>query len=176
MPLWLLGLGGWLKSAFSAAFGLARQYPLQMALIACLCLSAWLWHGRNEAREELAQRIATEKAATGAQARVNQAATEHYREVANVADTKHDEMVDRAWDATRQYVATHRLQPQDRTCEAPAAPGGDGAQVPAPVPANPDVAVSELDVRRCSEATAYAVSAYEWANSLKLPAPTVPPE
>jgi len=48
----LLGIGKWLKEAFSALWGATCKYPLQVALIACLCACGWLWRGWS--REEAA--------------------------------------------------------------------------------------------------------------------------
>jgi hypothetical protein len=48
----LLGIGKWLKEAFSALFGLIRTYPLQAALVVALCLAGWLWHGKSKAIEQ----------------------------------------------------------------------------------------------------------------------------
>lgn len=70
--LWLrlLGIWGWLKKGLTALAGLVGRYPLQAALIASLCLSGWLWRGRQEARVNAAkwetaygdQKLAYEKA------------------------------------------------------------------------------------------------------------------
>lgn len=61
----LLGAWGWLKQALGALLDLIRRYPLAAALIAALCLSLWLWRGkeraegeRDKARAETAQVIA----------------------------------------------------------------------------------------------------------------------
>lgn len=163
-----------LKSALSAAFRWCLAHPWQFAVIALAGLSLWLWHGRNEARDALAQRIAAEKAATGAQKRVNDTAQAHYTEKAHEADTKHADMVAAAFDATQRYIAQHRLQPADRTCQAPAPASGDGAGVPAEVPSG--IVVGEADVRACADLYAYSVSAHQWARSLKLPENLLPGE
>lgn len=47
--MWLLGVGTWLKNAISAAFALVVKYPVIAAVIALVCLSAWLWHGKQVA-------------------------------------------------------------------------------------------------------------------------------
>ncbi len=71
LALKLLGIWRWLKSGLSALLSLAGRYPLQAALIASLCLSGWLWHGkgkalaeRDAARADLATITAAQKAAT----------------------------------------------------------------------------------------------------------------
>lgn len=52
LALKLLGLWRWLKSGLSALLSLAGRYPLAAALIASLCLSGWLWHGKDKAQAE----------------------------------------------------------------------------------------------------------------------------
>lgn len=171
--IWLLGLGKWLREAATALFGVVARHPWQAALIASLCLSAWLWWGRNEARDQLAQRIAAEKSAAGAQKRVNDAAQAHYTEKANEADTKHEAMVAEAFDATQRFIDRHRVQPADRACKAPAPASGDSAPVHVEVPAA-GVVVAEADVQRCAAWQAYGVAANEWAQSLSLPENLLP--
>ncbi|MBS4048061.1 MAG: hypothetical protein KG075_17075 [Alphaproteobacteria bacterium] len=52
LALKLLGLWRWLREALSALLSLAGRYPWQAALIASLCLSGWLWHGKGKALAE----------------------------------------------------------------------------------------------------------------------------
>lgn len=172
MPLWLLGIGGWLKEAAGAAFGWIRANPWPAVVIGLSLALAWTWHGRSTARSELAQHIAAEKAATGAQKRVNAAATQHYEEVANAADTHHTDMVAEAFDLTERYINQHRVQPQGGTCKAPAAPASGDTSVPPPVPSG--VVVGEADVHACADLYAYSASAHDWAQSLKLPENLLP--
>lgn len=173
--IWLLGIGKWLKEAISALFGLFARWPWQTALVAALCLAAWFWWGRNEARTELAQHIAAEEAATGAQRRVNDAAEQHYEDAAHAAETKHESMVANAFNATQRFVAQHRVQPADRACKAPAAASGDDSPVHAELPAA-GVVVAESDVQRCAAWQAYGVAANSWAQSLKVPENLLPGE
>ena len=51
----------WLRvwSGFKRLFGIALAYPLQAALIALLCLSAWLYWGKQSALDTVAEREAT---------------------------------------------------------------------------------------------------------------------
>lgn len=172
IPFLLLAWGR-IQSAAKAAFGWIGRNPLLALVVALCCLSAWLWHGRSTAREELAQHIAAEKLATGAQKRVNNAAETHYKEVANVADTKHEDMVADAFDATQRYIAEHRVQPADRTCKAAPAASSPDSQIPAK-PAAGAVVVAQADVETCAADYAYARSAYDWAQSLKLPEDLLP--
>lgn len=169
---WLvLALGG-LRKGLAAIWGVIARHPWQAALVVVLALCAWLYHGRKEAREELAQHIAAERAATGAQKRVNQAATKHYEDVANVADTNHADMVADAFDATQRYIAKHRLQPADRACQAPAPAASGDPGVPPEVPAG--IVVGEADVRACADLYVYSVASHDWAQSLKVPENLLP--
>lgn len=55
LGLKLLGLGEWLKEAARQALQLTCKYPLQVALVASLAISCWLWNGRQEARANAAK-------------------------------------------------------------------------------------------------------------------------
>lgn len=171
---WLLGLGEWLENALSALVDLTRRYPLQMALIASLCLSGWLWHGRSQARQELAALQEAQRQAAGAQKRVNDVAQQHYTEKAHEADDSHVAVRDDARAATDRYIADHRVRAEDRACQTPAPAPSDGTAVPSSVPSG--VVVGEADVRTCGDLYAYAVSAHDWAQSLKLPENLLPGE
>lgn len=155
-----LGLLGWIG-----------RNPWPAACLILLLASLWLLHGRNEARDELAQRIAAEKSAAGAQKRVNDAAKVHYERKADEADLAHADMVAEAFDATAAFVARNRLQ-QDRTCKAPAAASDSGPELPAEVPAR--VVLDQADVYACANLYAYSAAAHEWAASLKLPENLLP--
>jgi hypothetical protein len=169
---WLLLAWGAVKNGTTAAFSWIGRNPLLALVIGLCCLSAWLWHGRSTARDELAQHIAAEKAATGAQKRVNAAAETHYKEVANVADTKHDDMVAEAFDATARFIQSRRVQPEGGACKAPAPTADQDPGVPAEVPTG--VVVDQADVHACADLYAYSVSALDWAQSLKLPDNLIP--
>lgn len=52
MILWLLGAAKWAREAAGALFSLIGRYPLHAALIASLCISGWLWRGRQSALAE----------------------------------------------------------------------------------------------------------------------------
>ncbi len=173
---WLLAWGA-VKNAAGAAFGWIARWPWQTACAALLLASLWLLHGRSTARSALAQHIAAEKAATGAQKRVNQAATKHYEDVANAADTAHADMVAEAFDSTARFINSHRLQPQGGACKAPAPASDPNSQIPAEPAADPVVvAVAKADVETCATDYSYARSAYDWAQSLKLPENLLPGE
>ncbi len=165
---WLLAWTA-IKNGAGAAIGWIKANPLLAVIVALSIALAWIWHGRNVARADLAQHIAAEKAATGAQRRVNDAAKAHYERKADVADIAHADMVAEAFDATQRYIAERRLQPADRTCQAAPAASDQDPGVHDAVPASA-VVVAETDVQRCAAWQAYGVAAHDWALSLKLPA------
>lgn len=157
----LLGLFGWIG-----------DHPWQAALIVALCVCGWLYHGRQDARQELADVRAAQKAATGAQKRVNDAAQAHYERKADEADTRHDASVADARTDTDRFIASRRVQPKDRTCQAPAAAPSADPGVPPEVP--PGIVVDQADVHACAALYAYSSSAHAWAQSLKLPESLLP--
>lgn len=70
-------------------------------------------------------------------------------------------------DATNRFIERNRVQ--DRVCSpsgTSAAASGDGAGEPEAVPASGFVAISDIDVQRCADATRYAVTAHEWIMGL----------
>jgi hypothetical protein len=85
----------WLRvwSGVKRLFGIALAYPLQAALIALLCLSAWLYWSKQNVRETVAKREATiaqmeqaSKIATAAQIALNKANTDKQTEIARLTD------------------------------------------------------------------------------------------
>lgn len=168
--LWLLGAA---RNAFSALFDLVARYPWQTACIVLLCLSGWLWHGKSRAIEKYHAAQAT-IAAMDAASKMNLAAawaqkiaTEaRYAQLAKESDDAHARELAQANDALDRYIATHRVRPdQGGVSPAPAVAQGNGAQVPADLPASA-VVVSEADLRICNARTADAVAAHDWARSL----------
>ncbi len=179
MPLFLLGALGWLKRAFSAALALITRYPLQAALLVALLACGWLWHGKGKAIEQrdvqIAGRAADRKAVAAAQveaarlALAAKAATEaRYRTIAKEADHAYQaELADARSDAER-YIAANRVRPETagRSPRQAAGPAEDrAAVVPVGLPAT-SVMVSANDVRACTDATTYALSARAWALGL----------
>lgn len=93
-----------------------------------------------------------------------------YRTLAETSDAEIAQARTSAAAAAHRFIAANRLRPEAARCPAGgarAAGEGDGPGVPAPVPADPLVAVGEPDVHRCSAAAAYAVEAHNWALSLE---------
>ncbi len=170
----LLGGLGWLKSALSAAFRWCLAHPWQFAAIALAGMSLWLYMGKQSETRRAdawhhawqAQKNASEAAAR-AQKALNAKVQSTYQEQADGAQERHDTRSPRVRDAVDTFVDARRVQAGQ--CGPgqghPASGGGDPA-VPAPVPGDSLVLVDEPDVRACADATAYAVSAYEFASGL----------
>ena len=170
----LLGVWGWLKQALGALLDLIRRYPLAAALIAALCLSLWLWRGkeraegeRDKARAETAQVIAASKQALAQQIALNEATKAKYEAAAEKAD--HDYRIALA-DADRRtddYIRNNRMRQAggsgasvaNAPAEGEAAERGNGAGADA-------VLVSADDVRICTANTVRLQAVREWGLEL----------
>lgn len=113
-------------------------------------------------------RRASDAALAAAQAQ--KAAVEaRYAAQAKEADHEYATDLADARAATDRYIASHRVPGKtvaDHRSSASAAAQGSGAGVPADVPDNSIVVVSDADVRACTNATTYAVKAHDWAAGL----------
>lgn len=170
----LLGVWGWLKQALGALLDLIRRYPLAAALIAALCLSLWLWRGkeraegeRDKARAETAQVIAASKQALAQQIALNEATKAKYEAAAEKAD--HDYRIALA-DADRRtddYIRNNRMRQAggsgasvaNAPAEGEAAGSGDAARSDA-------VLVSADDVRICTANSVRLQAVREWGLEL----------
>lgn len=95
--IWLLSALGWLRKAARAALDLARRYPLQAALIALLCLSGWLWHGKRT----IEQKLIVAEAQIAAVIEAQKQATERAKEARAATEKLTKELAD----ATDQHAA-----------------------------------------------------------------------
>lgn len=98
---------------------------------------------------------------------------QQYRNLAQEADHDAEQAHSDALAAADRYIASHRFVcPRDQGgVDRPAAnPGGGNPGVPASLPADSLVAISDADVRACSAATAYAVEAHNWAVGIETAA------
>lgn len=97
---------------------------------------------------------------------VNDAKEQAYTDIAERIDDAQIDAQGAVLSAADQYIAANRVRPQADRCASggPSGPSeGGGAGVPAEVPADTLVAISDADVRTCSAAAAYAVGAHNWA-------------
>lgn len=168
--VWLaikLFLGGALKrltDAIGSVFRAVVAHPKEAAIIASLCLSVWLWRGRQEARVEAArweqafvdQKAGYEKAqADATQAQLAADAREF--DLKTLLAEKADDLSRLSTERTRVAVADYAGRMR---CEAPrGAPGGTGGaglpgdpgQPPDEAPAPELVAIARPDLDALAE-------------------------
>jgi len=165
MPLWIATL--------ASKIGIRGFIAIGAAIALGICWWGWSRAAdqRDEARETIAELVAASKAAQKLAESQKAAVEARYRELAERASNDHENANLRASDATDRFIAANRVQcPADRRAASPAITAAEyhGASVPVDVSADTFVSVSESDVRACSAAAAYAVSAYEWAAGLEM--------
>lgn len=113
------------------------------------------------------------------QAAVNEDEERRLAANAERGDVAHAEDLSRAEGARRAYVDSHRIgafgvrDKGDRgeTGQASATSEDHSAGLPAKMPGDPFVVVSELDLQACTAAAVYAVGAHNWAATLPREAP-----
>jgi hypothetical protein len=164
----------WLLSAWSGFKRLLRialAYPLQAAIIALLCLSAWLYWSKQNVRETVAQREATiaqmeqaSKDAKAAQIAMNAERTRKDTDNAKQSDSRYIAAQAAAGDATIRYIDRWRVQPNRCSGQTNSAPQGDNSEVLDAMSAR-TILVSERDLQACTGATTYAIEAHNHAIS-----------
>ena len=152
---------------------LRHRVPIALA-VALLGLTLASWHYRSAYHAERALRQADRAAYGQAQAeaaliakRALDATEARYRSKANDADREHQTRLVDARSATDAYLG--RMRTKAASCPASGAVAsaeGGGAGVPANVPADSFVAISDSDVQACAAATIYAIEAHNWAMTL----------
>lgn len=152
--------------------GVFTRWPMQTAIIALLCLSAWLWRGWGHeaaARHDDAAKFAAAQVEADAIAQRALAETERkYRIKADDADQKHIADMGRIHAVADRYIAVHRVRVvnQGPTGETVAPAGDSGPGLPETVPADPFVVILASDVHACSAAVKYGIDAHDWALGL----------
>lgn len=147
---------------------------LVAALLGALIITG-LWGryevGRAEGWRDYAKRL--EHASQEAQReqgamRAQEQAT--YERQASDADAKYVAALDRVRAAVGDYVRVNRVQPSRAST-----PGGvdqaGTAGIHEAVPTDNVSAISDADLQRCADATAYAISARDWALTITEPQP-----
>lgn len=178
MTAFLLMCWGGLKSALSAALSAVTRYPLHF-IIGALCVAVWwFWDdARDERRAKEAaiaqteQAIAAGKQAYEAQVALNKATEQRYQENARVSDKRHTEALASANDLAAAHINRNRVR-QDGGCiggQSGSASQDRDTQGGERSGEAPDmVAVTDEDVRICTENTVRIESAREWAAGLNL--------
>ena len=160
------------------ALTFAKRLPwwayVALAIVAAILLAYRAGYNARDERadremsEMLAQVSDAQERARAAQQAAMDAEQARYDELAERTDADARLAQVEAMSAADRYIERNRVRPSDRSVasDTSAAPQGDGSGVPAPVPADPFVAVTDADVRACTVATTYAVEAFLWANRL----------
>ena len=165
LGLKLLGIGRWLKEALGALLHLIRTYPLQAALIASLCLSGWLWRGRQAARVAAAKwEIAfdkqkatyelAQKAAEAKQRAADQANLSGQLAANRELDKAHAQLETARAGAVADYLRSHRLQGPAGSASCRASVASMHPSPPAPDSGRADsdlVAVKPADIEAWSK-------------------------
>ena len=162
---------GWGRAAFA---WLAKLPWYVLALAACVGVILWQ-HGaetRKDARIAYLSATLDQVKVAQAQAQVaaqvaHDAQETAYRAKAQTGQQDHDQKLAAAQSAVDDL--RDRLRAQTIASRALAAsPGAQGGNpdIPATVPTDSQLSLSEADVRACASATAYAVGAHDWALGL----------
>ena len=149
--------------------------------LAVFGLFAASWHYRHAYHAEKALRQADRAAVALAQSQAEAKAQAALRQqehiyVVKARESEHEyesNLAD-ARAAADRYIAAHRVRNQAlaRNASGALASAPDrGPGVPASLPADAFVAVSDSDVQACTDAVTYAIGAHEWALGL-IPPPT----
>ena len=163
--MWLLTAWGGVKRLFGAVVA----YPLQSALIASMCLSLWLYNGREDARMNLANARDTIKQmeqvshdARAAQLAMNKANTDKQTEIAKDADN--DQTIRRDI-AGRSSRYADGMRSKDYCRKASATPEDRVTQDNNPASADA-VVLSRTDFDTLTDNTARLVEVHEWGLAL----------
>lgn len=177
MILWLLGAAKWAREAAGALFSLIGRYPLHAALIASLCISGWLWRGkqsaiaeRDAARAETAQVIKAGQQALAAQKKEYDDA--RAKGAAIKKDQDNDNKTDRAAASAAgdKYAANNGLR---KVCRSGAVQTSASAENSDPqvsghtAPETELVAITRADFDKCTALYPYANGAYKWGVVLR---------
>ena len=164
MIFWLVSRISGVVPALKSALRWACLHPATAAAL----VFAVLW--RVEAHEHATCTRAREQAvnalkqAVAASQQAKAAYEQRSKDNADASDRSHTAIADAGRVAVAAYIATHRLPARSATT----APGGEnnGPAVPQDAPALPVVALSEADVKACDESYTYALSAFQWAQTI----------
>ena len=177
MVVWALRAFGVLRQGVSIAFDFARNNPWQFALALALCLSGWLWRGkqsalaeRDAARAETAQAIKAGQQALAAQKKEYDDA--RAKGAAIKKDQDNDNKTDRAAASAAgdKYAANNGLR---KVCRSGAVQTSASAENSDPgvsqVPATETelVAITRADFDKCTALYPYANGAYKWGVVLR---------
>lgn len=172
-------LMGWGRSAF-AWIKTLPWYVL--ALAACAMMIVWQHHGEVSKDARIAALNATLAQVKEAQAQATAIAQQalRHQEAQSKANATIGQQNENAKLAAAQSAVDDLRNERDRLlaqtianhASDPVAPGqGIRPDIPATMPADSQLSLSEADVRSCASATAYAIAAHDWALSLNSTTP-----
>jgi hypothetical protein len=184
--MWLLTASGgilrifkYARSAILRIFKYAIAYPWQAALIAALCLSGWLYMGKQDAQATIAKRDDTIAAMTkaseearAAQIALNKQVTDKQTEIARLTDaneTNRRNVADRSSDYARRMSAKSYCREASAAPESGIAQGGDSPSADA-------VVVSRADFDILTGHTARILDVKAWGDRLIADGLAVPVE
>lgn len=160
--MWLL----YARSVVLSIFKGAVAYPWQAALIVSLCLSVWLYSGKQNALATIAKRDATiaqmeqaSKDARAAQIALNKQVTDKQTQIARNADNAKNDIVERGNRAADRMRAKDYCLKANSTAASSASQGGDVASDTA-------VVLDRRDYDILVGNTARLVSVKAWADRL----------
>lgn len=176
----------WLRvwSGFKRLFGIALEYPLQAAIVALLCLSAWLYWSKQNVRETVAKREATiaqmEQASKDAKAAALANAQRVKDEYERISDNAKKDYAVRLAD-NRAAIERWKLQnrrgaaSQIDSTAAPKVPGGITGAEALPVVPRGFVLLPESDLDKTADIQA-TLAALQEAARKAMAVETVPAE
>lgn len=173
--IWLL----YARRAVLSIFKGAMAYPWQAALIASLCLSAWLYSGKQNASAIIAKRDATiaqmeaaSKIATAIQIELNNKVTNKQTQIARLTDANETNRRNVA-DRSRAYAG--RMSAKSYCRKASAATKSDAPQS-GDIPSVDAVVVARADFDILTGHTARLMDVKAWADRLIADGLAVPVE
>ena len=172
----LLGISAWIKKGAYALLCGIKRYPLHAALIASLCLSGWLWRGkqsalaeRDAARAETAQVIKAGQQALAAQIKLHDETKAAYAAKAKEANDDYAKDLAAASTAADRYANANRVRQVcvSRPSETSASAEDNYSAVPEVPTTEALVAITRADFDKCTALYPYANGAYKWGVVLR---------
>ena len=159
--MWLRVWGG-----IKRLFGLALAYPLQAALIALLCLSAWLYWGKQSALDTVADRddtiaqmVEASKDARAAQIALNKQVTDKQTQIARLTDaneTNRRNIADRSSLYANRMSGENYCRKASAAAESDIAESGNGPSADAVVVTKSDFDILTGNTARLADVKAWA--------------------
>jgi hypothetical protein len=167
--MWVTILLGGIKSLIQRLYRLAVDYPLQAAIIALLCLSGWLYAGKQDALDTVAARNVTiaemkkaSEVAGAAQIALFNANTEKQTQIARLTDaneTNRRFVADLSSDYAKRMSAENYCREASSATKSDSAQGGDGTSADA-------VVVTREDFDILTDNTARLMDVFDWSQGM----------